>query len=156
MPRDPQKKLERLLTFQKFLQEHYEEQRKAAQRHPTGTSTSSAEDDKLGKEQNKVELDSHDHAQLPQARPAQNTGAEGKSGSLLLTGIPDPASSTSARAASTADLPKPICLTVRLSQRRQSSHMTRSVLKIAPSRWVLKIAHCHVLKIELTETQSAQ
>ena len=92
MPRDPQKKLERLLTFQKFLQEHYEEQRKAAQRHSTTTSTSSAEDDELGKEQKKVELGSHDHAQLPQARPAPNTSAEGKSGSLLLTGPQDPAS----------------------------------------------------------------
>ena len=70
MPRDPMKKLEQLLAFQKFLEEHFEEQRQAAQRHPTSTSTSSAEDDKLGKEQNKVELDSHDHAQLPQARPA--------------------------------------------------------------------------------------
>ena len=118
MPRDPQKKLERLLTFQKFLQEHYEEQRKAAQRHPTSTSTSSAEDDKLGKEQKKVELGSDDPAQQFQARPAPNIGAEGKSGSLLLTGISDPASSTSARAASTADLPKPPNVPVQQGEER--------------------------------------
>ena len=106
MPRDPREKLERLLTFQKFLEEHFEEQRQAAQRPPTRSSTSCADDAKLGKEQKKVVRSSDDHAQQPQARAAPKSSAEGKSGSLLLTGPQDPASSTAARTMSPADPPE--------------------------------------------------
>ena len=61
MPRDPQKKLERLLTFQKFLQEHYDEQRQAAQHRQTTSSASCADDDKLEVEQTKVKRSSDEH-----------------------------------------------------------------------------------------------